>query len=90
MEELIQECEFLRADVQKLNDSILGPLGDKLTQKNTKHPFVLLLGNHSSGKSSFVNYVTNREIQTTGVAPTDDAFTIICNSNEDIDRYLNI
>jgi hypothetical protein len=30
-----------------------------------------------SGKSSFINYCIGRSIQTTGVAPTDDSFTII-------------
>jgi hypothetical protein len=32
---------------------------------------------HVTGKSSFINYITGRKIQTTGVAPTDDSFTII-------------
>ena len=40
-------------------------------------PQVLLLGNHSSGKSSFVNFLLGAEVQKTGVAPTDDGFTII-------------
>ena len=40
-------------------------------------PFVFLLGNHSSGKSSFINFLLGRAVQTTGVAPTDDSFTII-------------
>lgn len=40
-------------------------------------PMVLLLGNHSSGKSSLINYLCGREIQKTGVAPTDDGFTVI-------------
>jgi GTPase SAR1 family protein len=38
---------------------------------------VLLLGNHSSGKSTFVNYLLGDDVQNTGVAPTDDGFTII-------------
>jgi GTPase SAR1 family protein len=49
-------------------------------------PFVLLVGNHSSGKSSFINYVLGRKIQTAGVAPTDDAFTIIAPGPEDRDQ----
>lgn len=40
-------------------------------------PMVMLLGNHSSGKSTLINYLCGRDIQTTGVAPTDDGFTII-------------
>jgi GTPase SAR1 family protein len=41
---------------------------------------VLCVGNHSSGKSSFINYVLQRDVQTSGVAPTDDNFTIIAPS----------
>jgi hypothetical protein len=40
-------------------------------------PMVLFLGNHSSGKSSFINYLVQSEIQKTGLAPTDDGFTIL-------------
>jgi hypothetical protein len=47
---------------------------------------VLLLGNHSSGKSSFINYILNSPVQTTGVAPTDDNFTIIGHGSQDIDK----
>ena len=49
-------------------------------------PFVFLLGNHSSGKSSFINYVCQRKVQTAGVAPTDDSFTIIVPGPSDVDR----
>lgn len=62
-----------------------GPL-EKNSQKNTILPFVFLLGNHSSGKSSFINYVCQRKIQTAGVAPTDDGFTIIVPGPADVDR----
>ena len=40
-------------------------------------PLILILGNHSSGKSTFINYFTDQPIQLTGMAPTDDDFTII-------------
>jgi Dynamin family len=43
----------------------------------------LFVGNHSSGKSSFINYLLGREVQTTGVAPTDDAFTMIAPGTQD-------
>ena len=45
-----------------------------------------MLGNHSSGKSSFINFLLGRKIQATGVAPTDDKFTIIGHGMQDIDR----
>ncbi|MBF0106074.1 MAG: dynamin family protein [Deltaproteobacteria bacterium] len=40
-------------------------------------PIVLIIGNYSSGKSTLVNELLEREIQRTGQAPTDDSFTII-------------
>ncbi|MEH6647236.1 dynamin family protein [Sulfitobacter sp.] len=49
-------------------------------------PQVLLLGNHSSGKSTFVNYLLGIEVQKTGVAPTDDNFTIITYGPHETDR----
>lgn len=40
-------------------------------------PIVLILGNYSSGKSTFINELLGKNIQRTGQAPTDDSFTII-------------
>jgi len=40
-------------------------------------PLVLIVGNHSSGKSTFLNYMLGEPIQKTGMAPTDDGFTIL-------------
>jgi GTP-binding protein EngB required for normal cell division len=49
-------------------------------------PQILLLGNHSSGKSTFVNYLLGMPVQKTGVAPTDDSFTIVTYGQTDSDR----
>ncbi len=49
-------------------------------------PIVLMLGNHSSGKSSFINYLLGEEVQKTGLAPTDDGFTIIAYGDTSDDR----
>ena len=54
--------------------------------KVNRLPFVFLLGNHSSGKSSFINHVLKRNVQIAGVAPTDDSFTIIAPGDEDCDQ----
>ena len=40
-------------------------------------PTVLFLGNHSSGKSTFINHLLGAPVQKTGLAPTDDAFTLL-------------
>jgi hypothetical protein len=39
-----------------------------------------------SGKSTFINHIIRREVQTTGVAPTDDSFTVIVPGKEDVDQ----
>ena len=83
--DIIDECLKLRSMIQPINDQIRGPL-DKQSAKNTMLPFVFLLGNHSSGKSSFVNYVFQRKVQTSGVAPTDDNFTVLVPGPSDNDR----
>lgn len=40
-------------------------------------PIVLIIGNYSSGKSTFINELVGQHVQRTGQAPTDDSFTII-------------
>lgn len=40
-------------------------------------PVVLIIGNYSSGKSTFINELLGSEVQRTGQAPTDDCFTIL-------------
>ncbi|MGE9296002.1 MAG: dynamin family protein [Puniceicoccales bacterium] len=75
--------------VQGLYDRTLLPLGEKFhlelprTPKATAGlPSVLFLGNHSSGKSSFINYLVGGDLQKTGLAPTDDGFTVITYGEE--------
>jgi len=84
-ESIVDHCLSLRKSLQPINDRFAGPL-EKSSQKNTILPFVFLLGNHSSGKSSFINYVLQRKVQTAGVAPTDDTFTVIVPGPSDIDK----
>lgn len=49
-------------------------------------PLVLVVGNHSSGKSTFLNYVLGEQVQRTGMAPTDDTFTILRYSEQREER----
>jgi GTP-binding protein EngB required for normal cell division len=49
-------------------------------------PMVLFLGNHSSGKSTFVNHLLGQPVQKTGLAPTDDAFTVLAFGGADEER----
>jgi len=82
---VIEECKRLRKTLIPISDKYHG-LMEQISSRNTLYPFVLLLGNHSSGKSSFINHILKRKVQTTGVAPTDDNFTIIGPGESDIDR----
>ena len=50
-------------------------------------PMMLFLGNHSSGKSTLINWLLGGDpVQDVGVAPTDDGFTVISwgETNEDM------
>lgn len=49
-------------------------------------PTVLLLGNHSAGKSSFVNFLLGQDLQRTGIAPVDDGFTVITHGDKAADK----
>jgi len=49
-------------------------------------PLVLVIGNHSSGKSTLINHLLDEDVQATGVAPTDDGFTVITYGEEDDDK----
>jgi hypothetical protein len=52
----------------------------------SQSPLVLVIGNHSSGKSSFINLVLGLEVQRTALAPMDDGFTILSyGDGEDLD-----
>ncbi len=70
--------------VERLRDQTLKPIADsfgfplsKRTNSVSNIPTVLCLGNHSSGKSSFINHLIGSNVQATGVAPTDDGFTLL-------------
>ena len=82
---ILNQCSELHSSIMPLNTSLQGPLA-KNSDKGTSLPFVFLVGNHSSGKSSFINYVLGRPVQTAGVAPTDDCFTVIAPGPQDVDQ----
>ena len=52
-------------------------------------PTVLILGNHSSGKSTFINHLLGASVQKTGLAPTDDAFTVLSFGGSEEERDGN-
>ena len=83
--EVMERTEGLYSSLMPLNEKLQGPLS-KHSDRGTSLPFVFLVGNHSSGKSSFINYVMGRKVQTAGVAPTDDCFTVIAPGPTDVDQ----
>lgn len=73
----------------EIYDRDLRPLAEKLAfelpvraKEPPGLPNVLFLGNHSSGKSSFINHLLETDVQKTGLAPTDDGFTILCHGDQ--------
>ena len=46
-------------------------------------PLVLVIGNYSAGKSTFINELLGIEVQRTGQAPTDDNFTVLTYLGDD-------
>ena len=83
-DEIINQCSQLYDSLSKLNEK-LGSVAIPTSSPHTSLPFCLLVGNHSSGKSSFINYMLQRDIQKAGVAPTDDSFTVIAPGPKDTD-----
>jgi GTPase SAR1 family protein len=72
--------EIYKKQLEKLDQSSLIP------KERVSLPMVLLLGNHSSGKSTFINFLLNQKEQETGVAPTDDSFTVITRGDSHADQ----
>ncbi|KAG5505411.1 hypothetical protein GH5_03431 [Leishmania sp. Ghana 2012 LV757] len=78
----------IEQELQTLRSSYLEPYDGVyrfLTPFKSTTPMVMFLGNHSSGKSTLINYLSGCEIQETGVAPTDDGFTVIRRGTYDMD-----
>ncbi len=78
------DYQELDRQVSEIYRSALHPLAQRLAfdlpvrpDDPPRRPTALLLGNHSSGKSSFINHLLGTDLQKTGLAPTDDGFTIV-------------
>jgi len=85
----LDDLDDAQAEITKviewLQDSIVRPIDDLLPGHPFAYdlwafpftPMVLLIGNHSAGKSTFINRLLGASVQDTGVAPTDDGFTVL-------------
>ncbi|OQX61364.1 MAG: Dynamin family protein [Desulfococcus sp. 4484_241] len=74
----------LQAELLELVESRMTPVAvnygyseSPLESKIKWRPLVLIIGNYSSGKSTLINDFLGADIQATGQAPTDDAFTVL-------------
>ncbi len=79
-----ETLEEIARSIREIHREVIDPVEDKLAFEKRPSdgeisggPLVLVVGNHSSGKSTFINHLVGQEIQRTGMAPTDDCFTIL-------------
>ncbi|XP_069194344.1 uncharacterized protein [Procambarus clarkii] len=75
-EKILKECHDLYTDPDNGLVAIGTSLGLKLLPPRKKIN-VMLMGNHSAGKSSFVNWYIEEHVQRTGVAIETQGFTFI-------------
>jgi len=68
--------KLLRSKMSPIYSKYGVSMQDVLTPLMWK-PLVLVIGNYSSGKSTFINELLDMPVQRTGQAPTDDSFTIL-------------
>lgn len=75
-ERILKECHSLYVDTEHGLVKIAHSLGVRLLPPRKKI-IVMILGNHSAGKSSFINWYVEEHIQKTGVAIETQGFTFI-------------
>ncbi|XP_029618089.1 uncharacterized protein si:dkey-98f17.5 [Salmo trutta] len=75
-ERILRECHNLYIDSDNGLVKIASRLGLRLLPPRKKI-IVMIMGNHSAGKSSFINWYVEEHIQKTGVAIETQGFTFI-------------
>ncbi|XP_057294295.1 uncharacterized protein LOC130622862 [Hydractinia symbiolongicarpus] len=75
-EKILRECHRLYTEAEKGLIPIGESVGIPLLAPRKKIT-VMLMGNHSAGKSSFVNWYVEEHIQKTGVAIETQGFTVV-------------
>ncbi|XP_062919079.1 uncharacterized protein LOC134354161 isoform X1 [Mobula hypostoma] len=75
-ERVLRECHSLYSEPDTGLIDIMSRLGMQLTPPRKKMT-VMLMGNHSAGKSSFINWYVEEHIQRTGVAIETQGFTFV-------------
>ena len=77
--------ELLTKDLKQTFEAYGENVEKVLTPMRWK-PLVLIVGNYSSGKSTFINELIGKDIQRTGQAPTDDSFTVLAYAENEEDE----
>ena len=80
-ERILRELHTIYAEPNDGLISIGQKLGLHLLAPRRKI-IVLLIGNHSAGKSSFINWYINQKVQKTGVAIETQGFTFVTNGKK--------
>ncbi|XP_029997785.1 uncharacterized protein LOC115424570 [Sphaeramia orbicularis] len=75
-ERILRDCHQLYADPQSGLITVAESVGVKLLAPRKKIT-VMLMGNHSAGKSSFINWYVEEHIQRTGVAIETQGFSFV-------------
>ncbi|XP_078682232.1 uncharacterized protein LOC144916758 [Branchiostoma floridae x Branchiostoma belcheri] len=75
-ERILRECHSLYTEAEKGLVGIAENLNLKLLAPRKKIT-VLLIGNHSAGKSTFINWYVEEHVQRTGVAIETQGFTFV-------------
>ncbi|XP_060945822.1 uncharacterized protein si:ch211-11k18.4 [Limanda limanda] len=75
-ERILRDCHQLYADPDSGLIKVAASVGVKLLAPRKKIT-VMLMGNHSAGKSSFINWYVEEHIQRTGVAIETQGFSFI-------------
>ncbi|XP_007903046.1 uncharacterized protein LOC103186048 isoform X1 [Callorhinchus milii] len=75
-EKILRDCHQLYTAPERGLITIGKHLGEKLQAQNRKIT-VMVMGNHSAGKSSFINWYIGESVQRTGVAIETQAFSFI-------------
>jgi ribosome biogenesis GTPase A len=75
-ERILRDCHSLYTDPKDGLVSIAHDVGIELNVPRKKIN-ILLIGNHSAGKSSFINWYVEETIQRTGVAIETQGFTLV-------------
>jgi len=75
-ERILKECHNLYTDTEHGLVDIADSLGLKLLPPRKKIT-IMLIGNHSAGKSSFINWYIEEHVQRTGVAIETQGFSFV-------------